>query len=309
MAPLIFTTEEVMTEGLRLVGYKERQLNRVRRKTAVRRFKAHFGSNAKVYAELWEALQVTDIVDAKVTDPSEVDFNNYMMTLYFMKSYPTEEELSSRFGIHEQTARKWVRFYVSKIAAYIEACVIWPNDDEWNTTFIVSFDCVNFGTNETRHPTLHKDKKLFDRKGGKAGLTYEIALHLWENRVVWINGPFPPNDGGDRAIFVEEGLQAAIPEGKKSIADKIYRGCDKVALHNSLDPPEVRLFKRRARSRQESINARLKNFGVLKQRFRHKKAHNQHKDFVGDSKHQTFVHAVMVICTFQMEHGSPLFAI
>ena len=272
-----------------------------------RRFKAHYGSKPKVYAEMWEALQVTDIAAAKLTDLSDKDFDNFMMALYFMKAYPTEEELSSRFSVHEQTARKWVRFYVNKMSALLEARVIWPQDDEWDTTFIISFDCVNFGTNETRHPTLHKNKKLFDRKGGKAGLTYEIALHLWENRVVWINGPFPPNDGGDRAIFVEEGLQAAIPEGKKGIADKIYKGCDKVALHNSLDCYEVRLFKRRARARQESINARLKNFGVLKQRFRHKKAHLQHEGFVGSTKHETFVHAALVICTFQMEFGSPLF--
>ena len=120
MALLIFTTEEVLLQGLRLIGYKPRQLNRVRRKTLYRRFKAHFGSNPKVYAEIWEALQQTDIADAKLTDPSEDDFNNYMMALYFMKAYPTEEEMSSRFGVHEQTARKWVRFYVNKLAAYLK---------------------------------------------------------------------------------------------------------------------------------------------------------------------------------------------
>ena len=124
---------------------------------------------------------------------------------------------------------------------------------------------------------------------------------------MWINGPFKPNDGGDRAIFDEEGLQDAIPVGKKAIADKIYIGCDNVALHNSLDCEEVRKFKGRARARQESINARLKIFAVLKNRFRHKQPHKQHASFTNNAKHQAFVHAVAVICVFQMENGSPLF--
>ena len=127
-------------------------------------------------------------------------------------------------------------------------------------------------------------------------MTYEIALHLWKNRVIWFNGPFAPNDGGDRAIFVNEGLQDKIPDGKKVIADKIYTGLEKVALHNSLDCQEVRDFKARARARQESINARLKSFGILKQRFRHQIA-----------KHETFASAVMVLCIIAMENGSPLF--
>ena len=292
-----------------LVGHTSKALMKSDRAIWTRRFKAHFGSTPKVCAELWEGLQTTNIANAQVVNPSEDDFKKYMMTLHFLKAYPTEEELSSRFALHEQTVRKWVRFFVDKISSLLPQQVVWPEPNEWQTTFIISVDCVNFGTLETRHPTLHKDKKLFDRKGGKAGLTYEIALHLWENRIVWINGPFPPNDGGDRAIFVNEGLEAAIPDGKKAIADKTHAGLDKIALHNSLDCNEVRMFKRRARARQESINARLKNFGVLKQRFRHKKAHVQHAAFTNGAKHQAFVHAVAVICTYQMQHGSPLFTV
>jgi len=38
---------------------------------------------------------------------------------------------------------------------------------------------------------------------------------------------------------------------------------------NQFDEEELKAFKRRARSRQESFNSRLKNFGALEQRFRH----------------------------------------
>ena len=307
MVFFIYSTDEVLTRGLQLVGYSDRQLGRAKRETQVRRFKVHFGSSPKVCAELFEVLQVTSIVEAKLTNPSVNEFIKYMMTHFFLKTYPTEEELNSRFGVHEQTARKWVRFFVDKIACLKAERVIWPNN--WNTTFIISVDCVNFGTNETRQPDLHKNKKLFDRKGGKARLTYEIALHLWENRVVWVNGPFPPNDGGDRDIFLNKGLCDNIPAGCKAIADKIYKGCPKIALHNSLDCDEVQKFKGRARARQESINARLKNFAILRNCFRHKYADQKHAAFISESKHQAFLYAVLVICTFQMEHGSPLFAV
>lgn len=87
-----------------------------------------------------------------------------------------------------------------------------------------------------------------------------------------------------------------IPAGKKAIADKIYTGCEHIALHNSLDTEDVREFKSRARAQQESINARLKSFGCLRQRFCH-----------GVAKHEDFAHAVAVICIFQMENGLPLF--
>eukprot|EP00977_Amphora_coffeiformis_P014191 scaffold3912_cov136-Amphora_coffeaeformis.AAC.5 len=198
MALLILTENEVQEKGLALVGSIALSQRPLSASTKERRFKAHFGSKAMVVAILWETLQLTSIADAVIKDPKESDFKHYLMTLYFMQNYPTEETLASRFNLHEQTARKWTRYYIKKISALKESLIRWPTDQEWGKdTFIISVDCVNFGINEPRHPVLHKIKKFFDRKGGKAGVTYEIALHLWENRLVWLNGPFPPNEGGD----------------------------------------------------------------------------------------------------------------
>ena len=299
----IRTPIDILTSGLQLVGYSIKQQLRVKRQTNERRFKAHFGSCPLMCAVVWKDLQTCE---KPLPSVSNKDFNLFLMTLFFLKSYPTEEIMASRFHLHEQTVRKWLSFYVERLAALRKYKIQWPSD--WGQlVFIISVDCVNFGVNEPRHPTLHKIKKMFDRKGGKAGQTYEIALHLWENRIVWISGPHPPNDGGDRAIFIGKGenfkdgracLNDTIPEGKMAIADKIYNGLEKVALHNSLDTTAVRVFKRRARSRQESINARMKSFGALRQRFRH-----------GLLKQDRAVVAVAVLCQYQLENGSPLFDI
>lgn len=291
---MILSPSEILKRGLELLGSDEAAQARVNRSTNIRRFKRHYASSPSACANLWATLQTTTVAEAHIPRANRHDLDMFLMSLLYMKVYPTEEVLAMRFNIHEQTARKWARFYVEKIAALKGSKITWPND--WDTVFIVSVDCVNFGINEPRHPTLHKDKRYFDRKGGKAGVTYEIALHLWQSRIVWMNGPFPPNDGGDRDIFVNEGLNEQIPLGRKAIADKIYTGLPKIALHNSLDTKEVREFKARARARQESINSRFKSFNILHNRFRH-----------GLTNHQKVAHAVAVIITFQMENGSPLF--
>ena len=294
------TADTTLARGLTLASIDHAGQTRVSQKVRVTRFKKIFGPLPSQVSVIWLTLQTTPIERARLFRSQSTDkgFDHLLMTLYFLKGYGLEESIASRFGVHEQTLRKWIDIFSSKLAALMPQFVKWPDDNEWDTTFIISVDCINFGTNEPHHKTLHKDKKMFDRKNGKAGLTYEVALHLWENRVVCFNGGYPPNDGGDRAIFVEKGLNDKIPDGKKAIADKIYTGLMKIALHNSLDCPKVREFKGRARSRQESINARLKSYGILGQRFRHK-----------IFKHQMFAQAVMVICIIAMENGSPLFSV
>lgn len=293
---VVFTPAQVLTIGLGKAG-RNVGLGRAQETTKIRRFQRHYGPNPTVVSLIWSTLQTTTVPDAIITKRALADFVNFLMALHHLKAYPVEEVLANRFDVHEQTARKWVHFYIKKLAALKESKVKWPNP-LGASRFIISVDCVNFGVNEPRHPFLHKVKEYFDRKGGKAGVTYEIALDLWSSRVVWMNGPFPAATG-DQVIFTDFGLQAKMPAGTKAIADKIYESCDKIASHNSLDTDEVRDFKARARARQESINARLKSFGCLKQRFRHDiRLHN--KDFV---------HACMVICCFELENGSPLFNI
>ena len=291
----ILTPSQVLKRGLEILGCDEKAQQRVNRSTNTRRFKRNYGPAPLVVSVVWQDLQTTDIVDAKVEAPTTKDLDMFLLTLFFVKNIPTEEVIALRFKVNEKTARKWTRHYISKVAALKAIKIVWP--DDWDTTFIISVDCVNFGLNEPRHPTLHKDKRYFDRKGGKAGFTYEIALHLWESRIVWINGPFPAATG-DAVIYKTQGLMDKIPAGKKAIADKIYVGCNKIALHNSLDTEEVREFKGRSRARQESINARLKSYAILRNRFR-----------LGKDCHQDVFTAVAVLVAYQMENGSPLFAV
>lgn len=198
---------------------------------------------------LWKDLQACQ---KPIPSTKDKDFDMFLLTLFFLKVYPTEEVIALCFSVHEQTARKWIVFYITKISNLVITKIVWPSD--WGgLTYIISVDGVNFGTNEQRHPFLHKIKKYFDQKGGKAGQTYEIVLHLWKSQIVWVSGRHPPNDGGDRTIFMGSGeafkdgkacLNDTITAGKKAIADKIYTGLERVALHNSLNVEEVRVCKK-----------------------------------------------------------------
>ena len=114
LAPLnILTADEVLQFGLELVGYQVKRQVRIKRCTRIRRFKSHFGSDPLIISVAWENLQTTLVYAAWI--PYEQNkmqnFKDFMMTQYYLKGYPVEESVASRFQVHEQTARKWIGFY------------------------------------------------------------------------------------------------------------------------------------------------------------------------------------------------------
>jgi hypothetical protein len=165
--------------------------------------------------------------------------------------------------------------------------------------FLLTVDGVHCQIHEPRHPTLSKDRSYYSHKFHRAALNYELGISVYDNALVWLNGPTKASKH-DLGIFKSpNGLKATIPEGKMAIADRGYRGKELTAVlstPNSCDPAEVRKMKSRARARHESFNAKIKNFGVLAGCFRH--TLNDHK---------IVFEAVCVICQYQMENGSPLF--
>lgn len=152
---------------------------------------------------------------------------------------------------------------------------------------------------EPRHETLPIDKEYYSHKFNSAGLSYEIALSLWSDRCIWVNGPFKAGTS-DLAIYKQpNGLHSVIPMGKKVIADDGYKCSDeKLCTSNPEDTVAVKKFKRRAKLRQESFNGKVKAFHCLSERFN--RSLHRHK-FAFD--------AVCVIVQMQLENGSVLYDI
>jgi hypothetical protein len=131
--------------------------------------------------------------------------------------------------------------------------------------FLVSVHAVHCRIQEPTHPYLSKNPDFYSHKFKQAGLNYELAVLIYDNKLVWLNGPFPASRH-DISIFRTAGLKEKIPDGKLVVGDNGYRGePDIISAPNSHDRIEVRKFKRRARAR----HARIKNFHCLAERFRH----------------------------------------
>ena len=115
----IITPDQMLQTGLMLIGFKPCTVQKVSRSTNLKRFRAHYGSNPIVYANIWEDLCSSNNPDVQIdhTSNGDVDISLFLMSIYFLRCYPTETCLAATFGICEKTARKWSWFFAGKIQA------------------------------------------------------------------------------------------------------------------------------------------------------------------------------------------------
>eukprot|EP00957_Ditylum_brightwellii_P126282 9627684-Ditylum_brightwellii.AAC.1 len=100
------------------------------------------------------------------------------------------------------------------------------------------------------------------------GLAYEIALPIYCDKICWVSGPFPAGQNDVHIFQRPNGLMSKIPDNKHVIADEGYVVVPtKASTRNPFDSDELKDFKRRTKARQETINKRLKSFGILSQTF------------------------------------------
>ena len=123
------------------------------------------------------------------------------------------------------------------------------------------------------------------------------------------NPPQSKREFKSRARARHESLTARMklsrnPPGKMIIADKGYRTSSPgevgmIAVPDPRDPHSLQRYKSRSRSRQESLNARIKQFKICQDTFK----------YPDELKHKAVVEAVAVIVQYQMENGIPLFSV
>jgi hypothetical protein len=101
---------EILVFGLRLVNCRFRNSEKVK----LRRFKAHFGAKPECAVQMWDAMRTTNIPEARLEANAHI--KHLLISLHFLKCYPTEEVLASKFGLDEKTVRNWVWKYVKKLA-------------------------------------------------------------------------------------------------------------------------------------------------------------------------------------------------
>lgn len=308
----LLTPAELLRFGLIVMGFSADRVDRVNQAQRLEWWASEFRATPQVYAIIFEDLQTTDIEDAFIgNEATETDCKYFMIAMHFLACYPKMNTMERTFDLSAKTLREKIWFYVGKVQALKESKIVWPT--QWNpnadggpeTIFILTVDGIHFRVYEPKHPTYSKNTKYYSHKFQSAGLDYEIAISIFEAKVVWINGPFRAGQN-DKAVF-KAGLLQKMRDEKASrgpnggdvlgVADKGYKGVAKefISHSSSRDSPEVREFKSRALSRHENFNGRLTNFAVLKQEFRHNL-----------EMHPICFEAVVVICQYHLDNGSSL---
>lgn len=298
MEPDIRTPKEMLSEGLRLMGWSIKRVKKGKFTTNLRRFRCHYGCHPKVLAAVYEALQTTAINDASI-DPSFIDLDDFLAAIHFLKRYPTEIERECLFNLSAKTIRKRTWFYVFKLRALKEEMITFPSSFHPKDCWIMSVDGTNCLINEPLHPELSMDFGFYSHKHHDAGFSYELGISLYESRLIWMNGPFPAGQN-DNGIFQEYGLKQKLQQiGKKALGDRAYAGhSDACATFNTLDSDELKVFKSRVQMRHETFNGMLKQYACLNHRFRHG---------IHDKKFAACFEACAVLCQFRLNYDEPLF--
>lgn len=141
-------------------------------------------------------------------------------------------------------------------------------------------------------------RPFYSFKFKKSGLRYEVCLCILTGHIVWINGPYECGLWPDISIF-RNSLLSCLGPNKRVEADDGYIGEAPVYVKcpkSFTNPEETKWMQTRVRSRQETVNKRFKNWGILKQVFR------------GEiPKHGDAFRAIAVMTQLSIEDGEPLF--
>jgi len=96
--------------GFEMLGCKSKGSS----KSKSRRFKAFFGAEPEIVAELWRELHESQwLFFAGVRGPKPA---HLLWGLMFLRRYGTEETMAVLAGVSEKTFRKWAWFYATGIA-------------------------------------------------------------------------------------------------------------------------------------------------------------------------------------------------
>ena len=105
---------------------------------------------------------------------------------------------------------------------------------------------------------------------GKSAVRYELGIDIFKGNLVWVQGPYPAGAWPDIKIFMDC-LAGHLLPGERVEADNGYVGHpDKIKCPNNPGNPKRNLGMQAAtRSRHETFNGRLKNWGILERTYRH----------------------------------------
>jgi len=260
------------------------------------RFRQSYGIGPDTLVKVFQDLQSAEIMgEYAIKNPS---MYNFLMTLHWLRVYNKECNHAGFWHMSENSARDKTWALVKAIQKLVDSKVKWIDPESLpDEVFMASVDGIHCQISEIR---TNPSKKLCSYKNKKPGVVYEIAIGVYNDTLLWINGPFPAGTS-DLDVF-RAGLKDKIPNGKRLIADQGYIAEPEIcSLRNPLDTEAVKELKRRGKARHETFNRRLKAWEVLNQRFRCTR-----DPMV---KHKAVFEACCVLTQYDVEDSHPLFKV
>lgn len=303
---VILSTIEVLTYGLQYAGHlswtNQTPINLT--KLNRQRFRSAYGVGPDTLLTVIHDLQSEEVLGNQRIE--NVNIQELFTALSWLKQYPTEHNHAGHWKSTENTTRSKTWKYVLAIRKLIDHKVKWIVPDPNNPpeqTFLVSVDGTHCQISEPRNDP---NKDWLSYKNKKPGLTYELAISVYEDKLVWINGPFRASVNDITIFESPSGLQEKLPTGKKAIADNAYSSAPKASTKNPLDDKTVKVLKKRARARHEIFNKRIKDFKILSTRFRSTKGSPKLGLPTVLDKHKAVFEACCVLVQYDVEEESPL---
>ena len=255
---------QMLRRGLKLVGVDSSVQQRREKQTNIDYFKSFYGPHPNHCSSAWNDI----VIVHKLVPAEDASLLGFFLACHFLRCYPKNEKTrSALFGnIELKKARTLCWYWVDAIRRLYAYKIFWPN--HFPTVFCASVDGSHKKSNETRHPTLKKDPKLFSFKHHCAGFNVQVVLHLFESRILDV---FVSRGGeNDMGNVNRSNLLNKIPPGKRCIVDGGYDGhYDKLSGYNQFDSDQMVWFKKRAKARHETVNKRCSDYDVLMKKFTH----------------------------------------
>ena len=136
----------------------------------------------------------------------------YFVAIHFLASYPTGNEGEGVFAKSfmapcNKTLSSWGWKLIEKIYRLVKEVIVWPDtwsnpDSEFDTEpiFLFTVDGVHCPIDEPTHEEWDQNKKYYSHKTNSAALDYEVVISVYEQKCVFINGPFPAGTN-DISVF------------------------------------------------------------------------------------------------------------
>jgi hypothetical protein len=114
MVLLNFTSDNFFFLGLKFAGFSVSTVERTGKGTSTERFKDKYYACPRTVEQILAHIQDPGLGEAQIENPKP---RHLLLTLYYLKKYPTKHDLAAFLDSTEKTSLKWVHIYVKAIQA------------------------------------------------------------------------------------------------------------------------------------------------------------------------------------------------